>query len=848
MKKFIGFVVATILTSTGALLSATTALGQAQQAQTSPAAAGALEEVVVTAQYREEKLQETPIAITAITAEDIKQRSFTQSYEIGYTVPNASFRPAQAAYGNTMTAYIRGVGQYDFDQAFEPGVGIYVDDVYQPFTLGTQMDLLDMERVEVLRGPQGTLFGRGSIGGVMRMVSKQPEGSDTGYIDLTTGSYNRVDVRAGYDFSLGENVFARIAGVSKQSEGYQDVIDFACEFPDAADSGVLPVRDPSRGRNCKTGTQGGVSVYGVRGQLRWAINDNVDLNFSAEYQNDSSEAKADTLVDIIYPVDLSGNTIPTSSYMLWNTEYAQHVPTATENWGFGIPYDSRFVPNDRFRTYATYNDPYSGLTFNPQSGIEKESYSAKLNWRLTDTLSLAVIGAYSDMTGQLTSDADASPMNLQVTGGQQDFRWSTGEVRLSGGDRLSWTVGAFYYDGNAVNRQAVSFPPIPYGILRNSIGFPPFLAVSCITQPPGGCVIPAPIFSNLSVNTQNIADSKSQAAFVHTITQITDRFSLTLGARYSEDTKDVAFDNSLVVAPINIDDNHTDWRAGVDFKLTDDAMLYASAATGYRPPAYNPRPFTPAQAVAVGGEEATAYELGLKTDLLDNTLRANIAMFYTDYNKRIVPIGGTECIPPLVPPTTPGAIIDSAGNVCLATTSLTSYQQLEGAEVKGAELELTWRPTGALLVNATAGFTEWSSPDIDNCDFNQDGVPDTGLTCIDRPSFVPKFNWSAALSYDFAVGSGGGARLTPRVDAYGQSEICSSVVSAVSCVDAYTLLNARLEWTSADTGWTVAVGGTNVTDEEYYLNIFDLTLFGQNTVEGQPARPAEWYASFSRRF
>jgi iron complex outermembrane receptor protein len=226
----------------GLLASSTPALAADEQSTS-----GVLDEIIVTSQYREEKLQETPIAITAITSQEIQQRSFTQSYEIGYTVPNASFRPAQAAFGNTLTAFIRGVGQNDFDQAFEPGVGIYVDDVYQPFTLGTQMDLLDMDRVEVLRGPQGTLFGRGSIGGVMRLVSKQPQGNNTGFIDLTTGSFDRVDVRAGYDFALSDDVFARVTGVSKQSTGYQKVIDFACANPTLA--GTIAV---GRQRQCRS--------------------------------------------------------------------------------------------------------------------------------------------------------------------------------------------------------------------------------------------------------------------------------------------------------------------------------------------------------------------------------------------------------------------------------------------------------------------------------------------------------------------------------------------------------------------------------------------------------------------
>jgi iron complex outermembrane receptor protein len=367
------------------------------------------------------------------------------------------------------------------------------------------------------------------------------------------------------------------------------------------------------------------------------------------------------------------------------------------------------------------------------------------------------------------------------------------------------------------------------------VGLPAFVAASIIDAP-----------GNVSVNAENIADSKSYAGFLHTVTDLTDKLSMTLGVRYSKDTKDVAFDNSFFVGPINLDDDHFDWRAGLDYKISDDVMIYGSAATGYRPGAYNPRPFTAAQALPVDGEEMTAYELGVKADLFDRRLRVNAALFYSDYDKRIVPIGGTECVPPLVDPDTPGAIIDSAGNVCLATTSLTSYQQLRGAKIQGVELEVSWRPVDALSIDATYGFTDWSSPDIDNCDFNQDGVPDVGISCSDRPNFVPENNWSASVAYDFGLGSG--ASVTPRVDVYGQSEICSSVVSVNSCASGYELVNLRLQWTSAKGDWTAAVGGTNVTDEEYFYNIFDLTTFGQNTVEGQPGRPQEWYFEVNRRF
>ncbi len=147
--------------------------------------ASGLEEIVVTARFKEEKLQETPIAITAVTGEELQSRGFQNAYEIAYAVPNASLRPAQAAFGASMSAYIRGIGQYDFLPEFEPGVAIYFDDVLHPVTFASAVDLMDLERVEVLRGPQGTLFGRSAIGGAIRYISKPPQGDETGNISVT---------------------------------------------------------------------------------------------------------------------------------------------------------------------------------------------------------------------------------------------------------------------------------------------------------------------------------------------------------------------------------------------------------------------------------------------------------------------------------------------------------------------------------------------------------------------------------------------------------------------------------------------------------------------------------------
>jgi iron complex outermembrane receptor protein len=273
----------------------------AQQAAQEPTQG--LEEVVVTARFREENLQEIPLAISAISAETLAANGATSVIDVGDWAPNVVIDQLGAGWGPTLAASVRG-GYGDFGD-LEPTT-IYVDDVALGRPTGAILDLLDLQRVEVLRGPQGTLFGKNSIGGVMRLISRQPgEGDQGGDIEVTVGDYDRLDVRGAFETTLiDEKLFARVSYVSKSRDGWQDNVDFACQMiangtpqlagyndgiggwndPDgtgpivgtpilvavgsAADSNfALPTRTSANGtgKGCVVGTLGAEDVQAARG-------------------------------------------------------------------------------------------------------------------------------------------------------------------------------------------------------------------------------------------------------------------------------------------------------------------------------------------------------------------------------------------------------------------------------------------------------------------------------------------------------------------------------------------------------------------------------------------------------
>jgi iron complex outermembrane receptor protein len=352
-----------------------------------------------------------------------------------------------------------------------------------------------------------------------------------------------------------------------------------------------------------------------------------------------------------------------------------------------------------------------------------------------------------------------------------------------------------------------------------------------------------PAANKLLVNGLDVGNFQNYSFFLHTEYFFTETLRLTLGARYSNDKKADKFDNTIVVANLSNTSSRGDWRVGLDWQLNPRVNIYASAATGYRPPAYNPRPFQPDQFVPVSGENLVAYEIGEKADLWDRKLRVNAAAFYSDYRHRIVPVGGTDCLKNPDGTVVPGPLPNPQGGPpCLVNTIPNTLYVNSPGKIYGGELEVAFRPIEPLTVTLNAGETRFSASGTN-----------AGLTANGLPVYVPQWNGSFSAQYGYTLPDG--STLTPRYDMFVQSQICTgAAIPAIaytgitSCSGGFTLHNIRLEYGDKDGKWTAAVGVENFTNKFYYLNKFDLTAFGEPTIEGQPGPPREWYLTLRRNF
>jgi len=199
-------------------------------------------EIIVTAQLREQNIQDIPLSITAVTGALLEERSQTTLTDITAQMPNLLLQRNPAGQGNSVRVFIRGVGQSDQSPSVEPGVGTYIDDIYYGTVLASAFDLTDLDRIEVLRGPQGTLAGMNTLGGAIKLYSRKPEG-EGGYVEVSIGNFGRRDVKASADFTIvPDAVYARITGVTRNRDGHVTRYDYACLNPTDPDviEGALP--------------------------------------------------------------------------------------------------------------------------------------------------------------------------------------------------------------------------------------------------------------------------------------------------------------------------------------------------------------------------------------------------------------------------------------------------------------------------------------------------------------------------------------------------------------------------------------------------------------------------------
>ncbi|MBN8818287.1 MAG: TonB-dependent receptor [Sphingomonas sp.] len=764
------------------------------------AADNAVGDIIVTAQFREQRLQDTPIAITAVNAALMEQRSQTNLSDVVKQAPNVQLLPATAAFGPSISASIRGLGQGDFNPALEPGVGLYIDDVYYPRLTGANFDLMDVERVEILRGPQGTLTGRNSEGGAIKFVSRKPTGDGSGFVQATYGSRNRINLRAGADVKLTDTLFLRLSGAYADQDGYVKNINFACANP----FGGLPV--VQSGSSCVNDTHGDVGYRALRGILRFAPSDAVDLTISADYIKDVRNQGAEVLL-------YANNPSPA-------------VAAAT-----GVPFDSRFICG-RFCNYATYQQsagpflgpvatgsPLVATKGDPRSRYEGWGVSGNLTVKLSEDINVTSISAYRQWRSRFTADGDLSPAQTGL--GLNDLHhWFVSQelrmnVRLS--DMINLTIGGYYSDERTTywTMQDIRYAAIPLQFIGND-----------------------------PVNTD------SKALFGTIVVKPIEAMTITLGTRYTDEHKDYTFHrynpdgvtlNPFLGALNGVtavyDGTRFDYRASVDYRFSPEILAYATFATGFKGGGVGPRPFNAAQARGFNPETVKTYEVGLKTDLFDRRLRLNVAGFYNDFKDAQLTL--LSC--PQYGGPGPCALPQNAGN----------------AKQKGFEAEFQANPVEGLSLDGSISYIKWKWDCV-----NPAVVGAASGPCSSAPSVInlladPLEGWKWAFGAQYLIALGGNnGTITPRIDVTRQMTLpggtLRSAVGSPSDVygrtPGYTLANVRLTWQSADEDLTVGLEVTNLFDRYYFLNKFDLVGAGSGVISGQPGRPREWAVTIKKKF
>jgi iron complex outermembrane recepter protein len=815
-----------------------------------------LEEIVVTATRREQNLQEVPISIVAVTGENLEMRGIDNLEEVSQGVPNVIITGGGGGTGGT-NFRMRGI----------PNVGTYVDGVWQVGTAGfLTQEFVDIDRVEVLRGPQGTMFGRDSTGGALRIWTKRPGEEFGGNVTATTGSFDRRDLKASLDLPLGDRVQTKWTGASLNRDGYVD---------------SLTTGEPG----------GGIDQDVFRADVVIDATENVDFRFN--FHKDESTFTEPRVQDAIFRTfdDPAPGWVKS---IIGLPEMYTYVGTDVQ----GRPVEPFLSSINQVAGFpggrvGEYNNR-SNTTLPNRYDTEQLSFEA--NWQLSDSISLQFLTADVAQDADSVVDWDNSQYDLVLDMNRSELDVFSQEIQLTGGnDRIEWLGGLYYWEQKTTSRngrwQVMEFQNglmNPQNVFNNAACNPAGAALELTpstTDHPNNMRFVTGTTGTNGINyggtgaartgawqscqevyyaaipgsfdVFSVAEQDGWAAFGEATIHFTDTLDLTVGVRhhdqsgYSQNLAQVPgitavkpalptqfhvgdpFNGAKVGIPNAFEFDKLTSRAALQKQFTDDLMGYVSYSEGFNSGGIS-APVINGVRTEFPFEPSTLKntEVGMRSDLANGRIRFNATVFHTIWADLQAA----------------GVVRDPVTGVQIPTLVTTNVGE---AEAQGAEFEVTFLPTESLMFNVGVGVLDTSYTEIAAGTMTGHLPFTTGLPFAQAPEE------SYTLGFQHTANLESGATFITRADYNYQGQFWRSEpflrVSGYAAVpDSYEesgdwgILNMRFTYEPAEGNWQAAFFGTNLTDE-YTINSgffhgiwgFDFATVG---------RPREAGASLTFRF
>ena len=818
------------------------------------AAAQIDDEVIVTATRRAESIQDVPIAVTAILPDDLEKQGVVNIQNLTSVAPSFSTSQAQTASG-TVVLRVRGVGTTSNNIGFESAVGVFIDGAYQSRPGVALGEFVDVERVEVLRGPQGTLFGRNTSAGALNVINVRPDLDESGgFINATYGNFNHQNLQGAVNIPLAEGkVAARITGAYRKRDGFIDLLD---------------------GAGNDIGDSNDVDQFMLRGQIGFEGDSGIKGRVIVDYAE--SDAVCCAAVEVL------SASLETPNPALGGLNAFQAVGLSARA-GMSAPLVAT-DPLDNATAEDAVDNRIATSSFRANPNNDQYGIVAEVEFPIGDYADLIYIGSYREYAAFENYDSDFSGLDIFDVGpSNTEINTLTQELRIQGNafdDRLSWLVGGFYSDEDIQSEQnfelGEDFDTLVGALFSGAAGPAPLALFT-------GGANSGEVFAD-NFFTQ---DSQSWSVFTHNIFDVTDQLSLTVGLRYSDESKDGSFtqpdgnndvcpailSNQILgvpapgappaaplgtalgnglfgtgcfafTAPANLqtpagfpfppgttfaslgvpvpttftdefNDDELIYTGKIGYEFTPDISTYASFTHGYKSGGFN---LDATAAIPVDGvsdpsfesEEVDAFEIGVKSKLFDNRLTLNVAAFYEDFsNFQVLEFTGAQFQTFNVPT----------------------------AESKGVEIEAQAQATDNLSLNGGLTILDASYPSdcagsdqplrVQNlCGFDLTNAPNIvgllGATYTGDISPSMDFFLNGQLRYEDDRRTSTQARLVPGTAA----ELGNTPLNPLDVQESTVKINLRAGIGNEDSGWGLEAWANNVTDEVTRGVTFNTVLRG----------------------